>query len=147
MQSQATTGFYNSLISLATAEAFLLLVRAKQILVLARSNVQRDEVEREEVRRGLTRSLILEVLVFVPASVFLVLILIGPLFMRLSFVSALLSSRDTAQACWGLLGLVSYGFPWLAVRSTVRALALSTLRNFAMIALQPSGPGGRDERL
>src|SRR6476619_2180523 len=64
-----------SLLALASAEAFFVVTRAEAILVSAKRADQRTEEEQSRIARGLTRSLCLEALVFVPTSCFLVLML------------------------------------------------------------------------
>ena len=112
-------------ISLLSAELLLLLSRSADVVILAKRFDQRSARETHRVVRGLARALILESVVFVPASVTLLLLLsplvIGP---------KLLPSVPIYAA----LGLVSYGFPFVTVKVVITRVALNTLREFAALA-------------
>ena len=110
------------------AELLCLVIRANDIQVLVKRKPQRIQSEQRRVERGLLRSLVLEILVFVPASAYLIL-LIEPL---------ILPEHWTGEgvpkiAVYSTLGLVSYGFPFAAFRRVMTHLALKTLQEFASI--------------
>src|SRR5271165_3956691 len=105
-------------ISLVCAELFMVLTRTREITILLKADSQRMPRERQEVARGLGRALVLEGVIYLPASVSLVLIIVRPLVLLLPFAGPF--SRGTAgYALSGLLGLLSYQFPFAAVRRIV----------------------------
>jgi len=110
-----------------------MLVKSGDLKNLAKRNGQRTAAERQRVTRGLLRSLLLECLVFVPASAIL-LLLLAPL-----MVSAT-TTTERIRAVHVLLGIVSYGFPFATVRTIVTRTALNTLKEFANLT-----PGTVDE--
>ena len=128
---QFGTGGY---ISFVCAELFMLLTRAREIILLLKRDGQRSPVERKEVARGLCRAVLLEGFVFLPASVLLVLIVVRPLVLLLPF--GFFYQEPTSQAIYGLLGILSYQFPFSVVRRVITRAALKTLQSFANIALK-----------
>jgi len=116
------------LIILLASELFLVITRSREITILVKKPTQRTEEEQKNVERGLFRSILLELLLFVPASVVLVLLLL-PL-ARNKFVS-FFTSPGSWMAAYSLVGLISYGFPFAAVRQIVTRVALHTLQEFA----------------
>jgi adenine/guanine phosphoribosyltransferase-like PRPP-binding protein len=66
---------------------------------------------------------------FVPASSVLALIIIKPLLTK----AGLLVWIGNQKSLDGILGIVSYGFPFAALRAVVTRVALGTLREFAAI--------------
>lgn len=121
----------SSLTTLASAELFLLLLRSSEIKALAKSSRQRTQDERKLVERGLARSVVLDVVLFAPASVILALIILKPL----------VPVNQWSTAADGLLGIASYGFPYAAVRALVTRVALKTLHEFALITVQAGKQG------
>ena len=112
-----------------SAELLLVLMRSKDIQVLAKAHSQRTQPQQESISRGLIRSLVLESVLFVPVSAGLVLLTVAP------FLSGkILSIGVPAYACYSLLGLISYGFPFAIIRHVVTRTALKTLNEFAAIA-------------
>ena len=105
-----------------------LIVRSEDITVVVKSKDQRTGDEQKRVARGLLRSTLLEVFLFVPASATIVL-LIAPLLLpeRLNVASI------PQVGLYGALGLVSYGFPFASVRRMITRIALRTLLEFAAI--------------
>ena len=90
-----------------------------------KSSAQRTEAENHLVDRGLIRSLVLEALLFVPASSTLILLI-----HHLIIPDAVLKNQQLRAGIFGLLGIVSYGFPFSTFRRIVVRLALKTLREF-----------------
>jgi hypothetical protein len=117
-------------VSLLSAELVFVLTRAPDILVVCKARKQRTVGERGRVDAGLRRSLIIEFLVFVPASAWLVLLL-SPLFL------AHVAGGADPSAVHALLGVLSYGFPFTGLKRVVTGMALRTLRDFAAIAAEP----------
>jgi hypothetical protein len=126
----------SSLFSLVSAELLVIILRSKDIIILVKTNSQRTATEQREIDRGLLRSIVLEMLLFVPASVALFVLICRPYALTLDRVRLLASVH--AHAFDGLLGIVSYIFPFAAFRRVVREMALRTLRNFAQIVLEDS---------
>ena len=117
-------------VCLLSAELVFVLTRAPDILVVCKSRKQRTSGERVRVDAGLRRSLIIEFLVFVPASAALVLLL-APL-----YLGRVPGSADRSEV-YALVGVVSYGFPFAGLKRVVTNMALRTLRDFAAIAAEP----------
>jgi hypothetical protein len=115
-----------------------LLTRTREITLLLKNNSQRSSIEQQEVARGLLRAVLLEGCVFLPASVLLVLIVIRPLILLSPFLASL-SPGAASQAVYGLLGILSYQFPFAAVRRVVTRIALQTLQSYTSIALKEDG--------
>jgi hypothetical protein len=69
---------YPQILTLVSAELVFVMARSADILIISKSKSQRTELEQHQVDRGLARSIILEALLFVPASAALIL-LIAPL--------------------------------------------------------------------
>jgi hypothetical protein len=116
-------------VTIVSSELFLVIVRSRDISILAKNQSQRTDDEQSQVSRGLMRSLILELVLFVPASAILVLLIFPPL-AAAKFSSAFVS-RDAIVAFYTGLGIMSYGFPFAAFRRIVTRLALNTLKEFA----------------
>jgi hypothetical protein len=123
------------------AEFLLILSRSKNLQTIAKAEQQRTAPEHKQVEQGLARCLLLEALVFVPASVLLVFITIRPLLLLSEAIRIrAVSEPSLAFAFYGCLGLSSYGFPFATVRTVVSRAALITLKEFAAIAHSPIAP-------
>ncbi|HVS83922.1 MAG TPA: hypothetical protein VHE60_19470 [Pyrinomonadaceae bacterium] len=99
-----------------------------QIALKAQRHLKPDESRR--INRGLKRSITLECLVFVPVSTTLLLFL-TPLVTPTKIQSWLSTQYDSPQAriaLYVLLGLISYGFPFAAVRGVVTKVALRIIK-------------------
>lgn len=102
---------------------FFLIIRSKDITVVLKKSSQRTEGEEFRVKRGLRRSLFLEIFIFVPASA-LLMVLITPL---------LFSFDNKSYAWYSLVGIVSYGFPFAAIKKAITEMALATLKEYEEI--------------
>jgi hypothetical protein len=126
-------GIY-ALISLFCAWLFSFLISSPEITVLIKKNSQLTPSERKAKEKGLLRSIVLQTVLFVPASVFLVLLIVRPILavspVALAFITA--SAKFSAS---GLLGILSYQFPFAAVKRAVTHFALRTLQKFASITI------------
>ena len=111
----------STLTTFAVAEAICLLTRSADVLMLAKSPGQRTKQEEYAVSHGLARDVILDLLLFVPVSVFTVLETVKHL---------LPETLISHPACPGLLGVVSFGFPFKTLRVLVIRFALRTLSEF-----------------
>lgn len=112
------------LVAVVSAELLLLIVRAADVVILAKSASQRTAREQHRVDRGLFRGILLEAVVLVPASVTLLLLLSPWVIGR--FVSKV-------PETYAALGLISYGFPFATVKIFVTRMALHTLKEFAAL--------------
>jgi hypothetical protein len=123
----------NQLITLASSELVFLLTRSNDILIACKAPLQRTPAEQVRVKRGLIRSLLLEATIFVPASAVLV-VLLAPL---IGFHESdhVLSHAEAGAA---LLGVISYGFPFGALKRMAQRMALTTLKEFAVLHNQPA---------
>ena len=110
-----------------SAELFFLLVRSNDLKNLAKRKEQRTAREQNRVTRGLLRSLLVECVVFVPASAVL-LLLLAP-----AVVPAGMPAERIA-ALYAAFGIASYGFPFGAVKAVVTRIALNTIKEFATIS-------------
>jgi hypothetical protein len=116
------------------AELMLLIIRASQLQTIVKPENQRTASERTLIQRGLTRSVTLEAMLFVPASVLLVFITVRPFLMMLTPIRAVTAaSPDVNMAFYGALGLSSYGFPFGLFKKIVSRIALVSLKEFATI--------------
>jgi hypothetical protein len=120
------------LIALLSAELYLCLARSRELTILAKVPSQRTQGEQREVDRGLRRSVLLEALLLVPASVLLMLLLVVPFAMESAWIKQ--CSEGIRSSSYAAFGLVSFGFPFTAVRRAVTRVALRTLTEFASIA-------------
>jgi hypothetical protein len=130
------------LITLLAADLYVVLTRARDIEILVKRTSQRQAREQKEVERGLLRSLLLELFLFVPTSVVLVLMVVGPLLMQSPVMSK--ASPKIIAASYGLLGVASYGFPFATLRRVVTKMALNTLQQFASVVHQEASPRGEE---
>lgn len=122
------------LASFICAELFFLVTRSSKIILVIKNKSQRTPEENTEVQNGLKRSLFLEALLFIPASVTLFLLTVFPL-----ISDSLLKVNDNKEAWYGLVGIIAYGFPFLTVRQIVSKVALKALQEFADIASGKEG--------
>jgi hypothetical protein len=118
-------------LTLLAAELFFVLVRSKDITTLVKRPLQRSVHEQHRFARGLLRSVVLEMAVFVPASAAL-LLLISPLFVWPSVIA------PHPHAAFTLLGIASYGFPFATVKRFITRAALNTLKEFAALSPTPT---------
>lgn len=127
------------LFTLLGAELVFLLTRSRDFLLAFKKASQRTPDEQQRVDRGLLRSLVIETALLVPASAVL-LSLIAPASLFHLFPSSQLPhdlSADIAAqkplqvAEYTLMGVVSYGFPFGAVKRTIVVVALGALKAFA----------------
>lgn len=125
----------NLLVTLACAELFLVLVRYREINIIAKKRSQRTPAEQRETGRGLGRALLLELLVFVPASVMLMWIAVRPWFVKISIVRWASAGSAVLADAW--LGIISYAFPFATVRRVITRVALNTLDEFAATQSKP----------
>ena len=121
------------LATLASAEMIFLLTRSADITLLLKSRRQRTIQEKLRIDRGLGRSLVIETLLFVPASAALLLLLSPLIFRAASWLTPSVSSS-------ALIRVVSYGFPFATLKRVVTTVAMNTLKEFASIPHRESLP-------
>ena len=129
--------------ALAAAELLLLIIRSKDIIALAKSASQRTETESLEISRGLGRSIVLEIALFVPASA-LLLTLISPI-----VFGSVGNSDELYSARYALIGIASYGFPFATIKKTLTDTAMKLLQAYALSIAQqhpPPSPQPRGSR-
>src|SRR5690349_18296327 len=114
------------IITFVAAEITFILAKSADILVIAKTQSQRTPFEQHRIKRGLKRSIIIDGILFVPSSAILALLL-APLLVPTIFKG----DSVPTPAINALIGVVSYGFPFAAVRQVVTLIALNTLRAFA----------------
>jgi TPP-dependent indolepyruvate ferredoxin oxidoreductase alpha subunit len=122
-----STSSLNALLTLLTAEMFFVLVRNREIVIIAKTKKQRNSREQDEVDRGIARSILLEAFMFVPVSAGLALLTFPALMTHVAYLRAI-----PDQTLHASLGIISYGFPFAAVRRAVVAVAFQALKNFAV---------------
>jgi hypothetical protein len=126
-------GIY-ALISLVCAWLFSFLMSSREITVLIKKDSQLSISERKEKGRGLLRCIVLQTILFVPASVFLMLLIVRPVLV-MSPVAFAFKTTPASISTAGLLGILSYQFPFAAMKRIVTHFALRTLQKFASITI------------
>ena len=121
----------DQLFTLVSSELVFLLTRSRDIVSAFKTTAQRTSGEQMRVERGLVRSLVLEAVMFVPASAVLVILLTPLLGSQMLF--GLFDGVSHRRATYALLGVMSYGFPFATVKQIASRMALSTLKEFASI--------------
>lgn len=89
----------------------MILSRRRDITIIVKSESQLTVPEQHEWAYGFARALLLEIVILVPFSAALVLWVVAP-FVQPSWIGR--ESHD--HVFYGLLGLVSYGFPFTAIK-------------------------------
>lgn len=118
------------------AELLFVIVRSADITIAAKAKKQLTKDEETSIQRGLRRSILLEALIFVPASATLV-VLLAPL-----FITDFIKDTPSVSATYAAMGVTSYGFPFIAIKKMVTTVALNTLREFAELTTKGSGSSG-----
>jgi hypothetical protein len=133
-----SASFINWLLMLICAETFFVLLRSRELNIMFKSPDQRTLREKQEVKRGLLRSVTLEGVFFVPASVLLVFIAIRPLMFALPYTAAISHSDEAQMGMYGFLCIASYGFPFLTLRRMVVVMAVGLIKEVAHAGLPQS---------
>jgi hypothetical protein len=107
------------------AELMFFVTSSRRFLVAIKSKAQRTADEQRQIDRGLRRSLAFESLALVPASAVLVSLGVPALIQKLNLQGM------PKTALYSLAGMVSYGFPFGAIKKAVVGVALDTLKQFA----------------
>src|SRR5262245_57798132 len=127
-------GIPDILFALLGAWLFALLFKGKDIVALAKKDPQRTPEERKKVKAGLLRSLLIEFCILVQASTTLILLVL-PLILQATAKSAwideaLVKSVDMRRGFYVSMGMISYNFPFAAVRQVATRIALNTIKEF-----------------
>jgi len=109
---------------------YFIVNRSRDIQIALKAKRHLTPEESKRINRGLKRTIILECIVFVPVSTTLLLFLtplLTPTKIQ-SWLSTQYDSRRARIALYVLLGLISYGFPFAAVRGVVTNVALRIIK-------------------
>jgi len=106
-------------VALLAAWLFLVVTRSKEILIAVKSHDERTRYERRMVERGMIKSLVLDALLFVPASVSLLLWLAPVIVGRFHMPE---------YPAYALIGIISYEFPFRSIQRIITRVALAALR-------------------
>lgn len=116
------------LVSFVCAECLLILTSSNTLIICLKSQAQRLAGENRRIANGLRREFFGEFLIFVPVSVVLAYLVLRPLLERVSAIPQI--------ALDGLLGVVSYGFPYKTLKSWVVRASVRFLKEAAAVADQ-----------
>jgi hypothetical protein len=117
---------HHFLISLVCAECLLILTSSNKLTTILKSPAQRSAGEKKQIAGGLRREFFGEFVIFVPVSVFLASVVLRPLMGSLSAIPQL--AQD------GLLGVVSYGFPYKTIKAWVVRACIRFLKEAISVA-------------
>jgi len=125
----------NTLFALLGAELFAMLFKGKDLIALSKKKTQHTPEEEEKIEAGLARGLALEFFILVPASTLLILLIL-PLLLQIlphsnSIEAILAKSVDIRRSSYVALGIISYNFPFVAVKEIATRITLNTLKEFA----------------
>lgn len=115
---------------LISAECAFVVLNYSQLQIVFKSVAQRTDAERERMARGLLRGLVVEAVLFVPASATLLFLLV-PILPWVAVSWADTTPRNISRLA--ALGMVSYPLPLVAIRRMVVRMALKSLRAFIAI--------------
>ena len=114
------------LVLFSSAELIFLLMRKRDIEMLLKKKSQREPKEQYQVERGLLRSVLLEGILFAPASAALMLPFAPLVFVWLeSWLATLAQGSIIVHAG---MGMVSYQFPFAALQKLITQRALKVLK-------------------
>jgi hypothetical protein len=114
------------LIALVCAEGLLILTSVDTLKIAVKRSDQRTSGERKRVSHGLFREFIGEFFIFVPVSVVLAMIVLRPFLLRIPALP-----QDAAD---GLLGTISYGFPYRTLKHWVLRAAVKFMKEAVEVA-------------
>ena len=125
------TNQYPLVVSFVSAYLFYILSRSTDITILVKSEQQRTDTENQEIQNGLMRSIILDLLLFIPASIVLFWLIIFPL-----IIDQLLQIKNEQTLWYAFMGITGYGFPFATMRNFIKMIALRTLKDFHDISIK-----------
>src|SRR5262249_54878539 len=109
-----------------------------EIIIILKSDSQRTQVEKTSIKRGLKRSLIMELLLFVPVSV-LLLIFITPA----AFLYKITDDQLSPPTLYAFIGMISYGFPFSTIKTKITNTLCRMLRESAPTQEEQKTPKSR----
>lgn len=116
------------IITFLCAELFFLLARNSDIIKVLKKDNQRTEQEKLQVKQGLRRALFSEAFLFLPASIILFRLTVFYL-----IADRLLDSKPCIVFWYAAMGIAAYGFPFEALRSFVKIVALKSIKEFSEV--------------
>jgi len=119
------------LVLFSSAELFFLLMRKKDIEILLKTKSQREPEEQYQVERGLLRSLLIEGILFTPASAALMLPLALLILMWLE--SWLTTFPKGSIIVYAGIGMTSYQFPFAVINRLITTRALRILPRDSLV--------------
>jgi hypothetical protein len=130
-----------SLATLVGAWLFFLVMNGNTIKLLSKKAAQRLPEEQERINRGLARETVVEFLLLVPASAAL-LVMIKPFLIRTVPGLAPLATAATPEriALHTIIGIVSYSFPFGALRDRISSAIQAGLTGTPAPPRQPRAP-------
>jgi hypothetical protein len=114
--------------TLICAQLFYIRLKRPAILALAKSSGERTETENKLVRHGLLTSILLDMSLFVPASVMITQIVLAPWVLRQLPLAAM--SPELTLSVHGLMGIASFGLP-LSIAAVIRRVMANAANEFA----------------
>jgi hypothetical protein len=128
------------ILTLACAELFGVLVRRRELLILFKQIPQRTDRENKQVAAGIGRSLVLEAVLFIPVSATPAHLILQPWILALEpFREMASTSLHGNLSFCGIMGIVSYGFPFASLRQLVVRIAVQTLHELSDTARRGDG--------
>jgi hypothetical protein len=117
---------FRFVLALVCAEGLLILTSADTIKIAVKRRDQRSPGETKRVSRGLFREFLAECFLFVPVSVGMAMIVLRPIVAKISIFPE--------SSMYGLLGLISYGFPYKMLKLWVLRASVRFLKEAAAVA-------------
>jgi hypothetical protein len=136
-----------SLATLGGAWLFFLVMNGATLKLLVKKSAQRLPEEQQRIDRGLVRETVLEFFLLVPASAAL-LVLTKPFLIRTVPALAALTTGTTPEriALHTIIGIVSYSFPFGALRERISNAIQVGFMGSTAPARQPRPPRARQPR-
>lgn len=119
---------HHILIALICAEGLLVLTSVNTLKIAFKRSDQRTLGEKRRISGGLFREFLGEFLVFVPVSVLMAMIVLRPFVVKITALPQ--------DAIDGLLGTVSYGFPYKALKRWVLRATVKFMKEAVDVADQ-----------
>jgi hypothetical protein len=119
--------FLSTVTSLAAAELLLILMRTREIIIISKAPHQRTSEEQFQVERGLKRQVALEILLFVPVSVFFMSLFMRNVLAELAAFKVLHTAHPVSFDA--MIGSISYGFPFAGIRQWIVGMAIRGLED------------------
>lgn len=119
---------YPIILAFISAAFFYLITNSADIKVILKKNNQRSDSEKNQIKRGLFKEKLFDMILFVPISVALFFMTLYPL------INKTLESLITdTNARYSMMGIIAYGFPFTTVKRIISKIALNSLKEFSSI--------------